>query len=270
MRCRTPSFGFSTQIVSCGSERDGSGVSFAVACHLERESPRTSRATVLNVKLQDRLVLWGTIRLRDLGVLERRPLVRCDALAAQRTSVAPSAWSRVGSGEGCDPADGAPAASLATGSAEPDRALRGLPGSGIVCSAPGRREVVPARCRARHAPMEARVPRALERPHLRPQLRLIGRGRGRGRGCGKGECPAVNRRAPSAGRAPPPTLRTPGLYTIPVNSTTSQSRSDWFSNARFMVTPISAGVAATAMPAASSAAILSAAVPLPPEMIAPA
>src|SRR5262249_21712903 len=36
------------------------------------------------------------------------------------------------------------------------------------------------------------------------------------------------------------------------------------------VEPISAGVGATAMPAALSAAILSAAAPLPPEMIAPA
>ena len=40
--------------------------------------------------------------------------------------------------------------------------------------------------------------------------------------------------------------------------------------ARCMAVPMSAGLSATSMPAASRAAIFSAAVPLPPEMIAPA
>ena len=43
-----------------------------------------------------------------------------------------------------------------------------------------------------------------------------------------------------------------------------------FEHASCSVAPISAGVGATLTPAASSAAIFSAAVPLPPEMIAPA
>ena len=43
-----------------------------------------------------------------------------------------------------------------------------------------------------------------------------------------------------------------------------------FASARWTARPMSAGLSATSMPAASRAAIFSAAVPLPPEMIAPA
>jgi len=45
-------------------------------------------------------------------------LARCDAFASQRPSVAPSAWSLVGCGEGCDHADGTPAACLVAGRAD--------------------------------------------------------------------------------------------------------------------------------------------------------
>src|ERR1051325_3565049 len=48
------------------------------------------------------------------------------------------------------------------------------------------------------------------------------------------------------------------------------ARSTSYASSLASVEPISAGVGATAMPAALSAAILSAAAPLPPEMIAPA
>ncbi len=52
-------------------------------------------------------------RVLIAGLLGRR-----DALASRRPSVAPSAWSRVGGGEGCDHADGAPTAFLVAGTAD--------------------------------------------------------------------------------------------------------------------------------------------------------
>ena len=59
----------------------------------------------------------------------------------------------VGSGKGCDRAARAPAASFRAGTNALDRCPRGLPGIGIVRSSLGRREVIPAQCRARHAPV---------------------------------------------------------------------------------------------------------------------
>ncbi len=61
-------------------------------------------------------------RVLITGLLGRR-----DALASRRPSVAPSAWSRVGGGEGCDHADGAPAAFLVAGRTRMWRAPRGSP-----------------------------------------------------------------------------------------------------------------------------------------------
>ena len=61
-----------------------------------------------------------------------------------------------------------------------------------------------------------------------------------------------------------------GQLTADSQRLTTPQTIDCDSSARFIVVPISAGVSATAMPAASRAAILSAAVPLPPEMMAPA
>jgi len=79
-------------------------------------------------------------------------LGRCDALASQRPSVAPSAWSFVGWLRGSDHADGAPAACYWAGTQWKRRFTRGVPGSAIVRSALRRREVIPAQQRAPHVP----------------------------------------------------------------------------------------------------------------------
>ena len=67
------------------------------------------------------------------------------------------------------------AASYRAGTDAPDRCPRGLPGIGIVRSALGRREVIPAQCRARHAPVEGSL-----------YVLGCGGGHGHGYGCGFG------------------------------------------------------------------------------------
>jgi hypothetical protein len=88
-------------------------------------------------------------------------LGRCDALASRRPSVAPSAWSLVGSVEGCDHADGAPAACFVAGRTD----LEALPEGaryGIVRRGEARRIRVPAQCRTWH-PVGAGFPGVLMR-----------------------------------------------------------------------------------------------------------
>ncbi len=101
-----------------------------------------------------RVVEAGRALPRECGVLglagSRVPALLPGLLGRlRRPSVAPSARSRVGGGEGCDHADGAPAACLAAG-----RADRIAPPGGarydIVRGAPRSLEVDPAQCQTRH------------------------------------------------------------------------------------------------------------------------
>ncbi len=118
----------------------------------------------------------------------RRPaclLGLCDAVASQRPSVAPSAWSRVGSVEGCDHADGTPAACLVAGRAD----LEALPEGArydIVRRAPRGRVVDPAQCQTRH-PVGAGFSACPGRLRSRISIRLGGH-------CGGGlpACPSVS------------------------------------------------------------------------------